>query len=245
MRKILFVALALFSVAPVTANDHLLPEESIFAGTFGKEGLSYLAQRLGRMHDTHTFANAVVLPSFSKDYVVSFEKRADNYLLVCMQTKISMGAYRQLEWLKNGTFQYSTEEETQKAISELEARLPANFMDVEAEVIEIELAPVLGRKLYSAWGQVLYDTRYPAPGEITPETHANFGPGYDGTYFHFSFFHNYTPLSGWIWDYPPGGRVAKLVTVVTSAKAACEANNHGAMQEFTKSVDMLVEALAN
>lgn len=196
------------------------------------------------MHDIHTFANVVVLPSFSRDYVVSFENREDDYLLVCMQTKISMGAYRELEWLETGVLQYPTEEKTQKEIAELKARLPTNIMDVEAEVVEIEIDPLIGRKLYSTWGRMLYDTHYPEPSEITPESHATFGPGYDGTYFHFSFFHNHTPLSGWIWDYPPEGRVAKLVAVTTSAKAACEANSESAMQQFTNSVETLAKAVA-
>lgn len=243
MKKLTLYLGSLLLVSPATAGDHLLPEESLFTGIYYEKAYSLLSSRLGRLHSSHAFANAVILPSFSREYAIVFEKVGDNYALVCMQTKQPMSAYQRLAELKDGTFRYGSPEDTEKAIAQLETELPENYMDVEAEVTEIELSGDLGRELYSAWGKMLYGTRYPPTGELTPESYATFSPGHDGTTYHFSFFHGGTPLSGWIWDYNSNGRVAKLIAVVASAKDACESNEVSTNSEFAEKVRDLAAAL--
>ena len=244
MKKLIVLSIILMQSSLANAFDHLLPEQSIFTGIYYEKTFSMLSLRLGRMHGRDAFANVVVLPSFSRSYVVSFENYDAGYKLICMQTMQPMVAYQRLAELKAGTFRYSNDKETENVIAQLEAELPENYMDVEAEVIEIELDEVLGRKIYDAWGEMLYETRYPFPGALTTDSHAKFDPGNDGTTYHFSFFHDHTPLSGWVWDYSPDGRVAKLVAVVDAAKGVCESKDANVKLALSQSVKELVAAMA-
>lgn len=231
---------------PAAAQDHLLPEESLFTGIYHEQALSLLSSRLGRMHGLEAFANAVVLPSFSREYVVVFERtKGDEYKLVCMQTAQSMGGYQQLNQLKSGRLRVSEhgEDTTQKEIAKLEAALPEDHMNVEASVIEIELDQELGQDIYTVWGHMLYETRYPEPDKVTPESRASFGAGLDGTTYHFSFFHNHQPLSGWVWDYPADGRVAKLVALTEAAKEVCELGGENVTTILSEKVAALTKAL--
>ena len=198
------------------------------------------------MHGIEAFANAVVLPSFSREYVILFERtKEDEYQLICMQTEQSMGGYQYLDQLKSGRFKASEDSEdiTQKEIAKLEAVLPENYMDVDVDIIEIELDQGLGRSIYTAWGKMLYETRYPEPNTVTPESRASFGVGLDGTTYHFSFFHNHQPLSGWGWDYSKNGRVAKLVSLTEAAKEVCESGGDNVNTVLLEKVTALTKAL--
>lgn len=177
------------------------------------------------MSGRYAFAHAVVIPAFSREYVIAFEKEDSKYTLVCIRTKISLYAYQHLEEIKNDTLTFRDLEEQKQTIAELEATLPDDIMDVEAEVVEITLDETLGRKLHKAWGAMLYKTRYPEPESLEPGSHATFGPGFDGVYYHFSFFHGVEPLSGWVWDYKRDGLVGKLVAITEAAKESCDSED--------------------
>jgi hypothetical protein len=243
MKKPKIVLFSLLLSSTATASDHLLPEESLFTGIYYENAFSLLSSRLDRMHGVNAFANAVVLPSFDQEYVVVFENSDDDYSIVCMQTERSMAAFQRLDELKAGTLRYSTPKETDDAIAQLKARLPENYLDVEAKIIEIEIDQELGRRLYTAWGKMLYETRYPAPDVLTRGSSASFAPGLDGTTYHFSFFHGGTPLSGWVWDYPSNGRVEKFIAITTAAKAACESKDPSAISVLSEKVQDLAAAL--
>lgn len=233
MKRFILALIFLFSSAPVTAQDHLLPEESLFTGIYYERALSLLSSRLGRMHGPDAFANVVVLPTFSREYVILFEKpEAGEYKLVCMHTKQSMGSYQYLESLKSGrlTVFDGQVDRTKQEIAQIESELPADYMDVEAVIVELDIDENVGRQLYEVWGRMLYQTRYPKPESLEPGSRAPFGVGYDGTMYHFSFFHDFQPLSGWTWGYPENGRVAKLVDLVTASKKACDQSDQNVSQ---------------
>ena len=124
----------------------------------------------------------------------------------------------------------------------IEAALPEDIWDVEAIIQEIEIDETLGRALYAVWGRMLYDTRYPVIEEITPESSASFEPGYDGTYYHFSFFHRRMPLSGWIWDYAPDSKTGRFVAIVETMKAACDGESES-NSTLAEQVDELAAAI--
>ncbi|MEO1136002.1 MAG: hypothetical protein AAFW68_05225 [Pseudomonadota bacterium] len=228
MKHFISAIVFLLSSAPLAAQDHLLPEESLFTGIYYERALSLLSSRLGRMYGPEAFANVVVLPSFSREYVIVFEKsKADEYKLVCMHTKQSMGSYQYLENLKSGrlTVFDGQVDQTEQEIARIESELPADYIDVEAVIVELHVDENVGRQLYKVWGRMLYETRYPKPESLEPGSRAPFGVGHDGTMHHFSFFHDFQPLSGLTWDYPANGRIAKLVELVSASKEACDATD--------------------
>lgn len=240
--------LAIFSCIGVfgthaNAADHLIPEASIFTTDYLAPTKSRYAERLGRMSGLDSFGNVFVAPSFENVFTVHLEETDDEYRLVCMELDKGLFAYQLLEEAKAGRFTFGSEEKTQKRIEELEAYLPDDLMDVEATVIEVPLSQELGASLKRVWGEMLYATRYPET-DLTKENYASFSPGYDGTYYHFSFFHNHTPLSGWVWDYPPDGNVAKLVDIVNSAKSTCKDNDHD-LDGLDEKVQRLKTAILN
>ena len=246
--RIMLMALALLTAvqtgAKAAAEDHLIPEASMFTNLFFEKTWSLMAQRLGRMSDLKAFAHAVVFPPFSQEYVIVFEEDAGKYSLVCMQLETPLFAYQMLEMIENGTFIYSDPEQKNAEITKLKRTLPENVNDVEAKITEIPLDEDLGKLLYVVWGQMLYQTRYPIPEVISPNSWPSFTPGEDGTYYHFSFFQNYTPLSGWTWGYIRGGLVDKFIDVTETANATCDSGNTDT-SSFEEKVIGLAAALEN
>ena len=196
------------------------------------------------MSDRNVVGNVFVAPAFGNAFTVHFEEEEDEYTLVCMELEIGLYAYQLLVEMKAGAFEYETKEETLQQIDELERNLPADIMDVEATVIEVPLPSELGTELKRAWGQMLYETRYPET-DLAEQGYASFTPGEDGTYHHFSFFHGSTPLSGWIWDYPLNGRVAKLVEIVRVAKSTCNNDEVRDLSALASSIRNLSLELSN
>ncbi|MEM8987817.1 MAG: hypothetical protein AAGC95_13960 [Pseudomonadota bacterium] len=244
-RNWLLAVFGIFTLsAPASASDHLIPEASVFTQNYHAPTYSLYAKRLSRMSGINVFGNVFVAPAFENAFTVHFEEEEDEYTLVCMELEIGLYAYQLLAEMRAGTVKYETKEETLQQIDELEQNLPADVMDVEAKVIEVPLPSELGTELTRTWGQMLYQTRYPET-DLAEEGYASFTPGEDGTYHHFSFFHGSMPLSGWIWDYPPNGRVAKLVEIVRVAKSTCNNDEARDLSALESSVAKLSQELSN
>ena len=224
------IALALlFAVrAPATAQDHLVPDTSVFA-----DPDSYL------LKIRHVFApafepditlRALVLGSFDKEYIVGLrigDAGAEAFLL---EASSSIWDTELLEMYKTGEIGPAMtldgkeipleQDEEYKA---LKKRTPADYRDIKAVRRAKPLPRDLTEGIKKLWDVMLLGVRHPEEER----------DGLDGTTYHFSaWVQGRGDLSGHIWQPGPESKTGHLARL--SRALAKFARGDGSVEVLTK-----------
>jgi hypothetical protein len=210
--------------ATAVADEHLVPERSVFANTANTFLLEYDTMVVSALEEAFTRdvrVRAIVQPSFQPEYAVGIKQRENGYRVFCLRPEIQLWAYETLKMMKAGSIRNlgsiissRTASETREEIEKLEASLPANFRDVTIKSGDVEIAPDLAHLLVAAWETMLRQTRYDKAGRL----------GFDGVSYHFSMRSDYQDLAGYVWSPPPASTTGLLVEVVETMRLVCDSD---------------------
>jgi hypothetical protein len=214
MWTLVIAAIAMLFVAPgsAVADDHLVPDRSLFAETFLADYDMMLVTALSEAYRDDVRVRAMVIPSFHPESVIGLKEQGTTYRLFCRSPEMSLWAYETLKMMKGppGT---RRDPETRAEIEKLEAALPPDFKDVRVRGYDVEIDADLARQLTDLWDRMLRQTRY-------PETS---GVGLDGVTYHFSLWTKRGQiLAGQTWSPPPDSMVGRLAKIVDLIQVLCD-----------------------
>jgi hypothetical protein len=207
--------------ATAVADEHLVPERSVFADRFLLEYDTMVVSTLEEAFTRDVRVRAIVQPSFQPEYAVGIKQRENGYRVFCLRPEIQLWAYETLKMMKAGSIRNlgsiigprtDGASETRAEIEKLEASLPANFRDVKIKSGDVEIASDLAHLLVAIWETMLRQTRYDKAARL----------GFDGVFYHFSMRSDYQDLAGYVWSPPPASTTGLLVEVVETMRLVCD-----------------------
>lgn len=216
-------------IAPLRAQDHLVPEDSVF--TYAVNGRDILAYRvrLGKIfYPTIHGAEAtlITVPSFHPEYAMSIARDEDKYIIRAQRTKTNFWyhAYRMRDYdrWKQGKLD---EKRYQRAKEHPYWGL--GFEDIEITHCDKELEPQLAAKVLSIWQARLLEVRHIKGHRF----------GLDGVRYHFS----YESKAGQIWSPSSGSRMDKFVRLAENLIAYCEGDSAEPLNKVTLLADELLQ----
>lgn len=214
-KRALVFAAVVIAVAPAIAQngpsvtrsterpDYLLPESSVLAGSeslWSQDYYDLITRILADGFDRDVVVRAVVLPSFSPEYLVGIRGAAPgqptNYHVFYLRPKIQLWGYQSLQSMENGLTKMKSEGAGEKEIkaqseeiSRLKAYLPASVEDTPLDRCDKPMDPVLAERVKKAWVGMLRGVHYAPHDDM----------GLDGVSYHFSAWDEYQPLAGQTW----------------------------------------------
>lgn len=226
--------------------DHLVPESSVLGGNEAllfQDYYNLIYHILSDGFDRDVEVRAVVLPSFSPEYLVGIRGAAPgqmpNYHVFYLRPKVSLWGYQSLQSLENGLTEMKTkgaDETLIKAqtaeIARLKTFLPPRAEDITLEHCERSMDVVLARQVKKVWVRTLQQTHYPTQSNI----------GFDGVSFHFSAWNEYQPLEGQTWSPDPTSKPGMLADLAEALVGFCDGKVQAGSVEHQ--VDALTKRLA-
>lgn len=192
----------------LAADDHLVPEYSIYAAAFEFSYERLLLEVL-RQHRISN-ASVIVIPSeFSAEYVLSIQQYDKGYMLI--------GAYPQTSIWQ--TFYSLRDDQELIDYEAMAATIPVEHCSAELGA--------LGEELVSLWHEVVMDTRYPDQ----PVS------GRDGVSYHFSSTPLTPPvIVGRTWSPAPETRMGKLVAIVEALDDHCHTPSSETLEQIEHTI---------
>jgi hypothetical protein len=234
----LILAVVMIAIAPVSAQDapsvtrsaerpdHLVPESSVLAGSeslWSQDYFNLITHVLSDGFDRDVEVRAVVLPSFSPEYLVGIRGAAPgkptNYHVFYLRPKVQLWGYQSLQSLENGLTAIKSKgagekeiEAQAEEIARLKAYLPAKAEDTPLERCEKPMDAKLAERVKKVWVGVLRETHYPLHDDM----------GLDGVSFYFSAWDEYQPLSGQTWTPSETSKPGMLAELAETLVRFCD-----------------------
>lgn len=176
---------------------------------------------------------AIILPTFSPEYAVGITEDKDAYGIFYLQPEVSLSAYVGLDVLKESAKTHTGEalKRIEKMITELDAVLPENPMDVGIERYACAIESSLAERIIQVWDTMLQKTHY-------AKDHPN---GTDGATYHFSMFslNYFLELAGTTWSPPEDSNTGRLVAITDSMRDLCLSGEKKLLSQLDQQVNAL------
>lgn len=231
------------------AQDHLVPEDSVFTAPYVFEFEAYYADVVSAFEDVYdrdVFARMIVLPSFTPEYAVAVARDGDVFAILHVQPNHHIWDFHLLESYKSGdirSYDLEGNPTTQEVIAELEEMLPESVDALTVEKCEIAITKELAETLYSLWAEMLFRTRYVDYRPVSLDGDETFTIGADGVTYHFGFEYGADTLTGKVWSPDEGTQTARFVEVAETMKTACLENAPARLNEVRAKAEALLAEL--
>lgn len=209
------VAVAAFIAQPAFAQDHLEPEDSVFAGRPFQDDilLGYdrdLTRKFAEIYNGRFAARVIVLPAFDPEYSIAISSDAESPVVVGLRAEAQLYSYW---WMKAqaGT----SNKNTKDAVAALRESLPDSIEGVAMRRCETPISQE-DRALYlTLWREMLFRTRFSERHRFR----------LDGVTYHFSGEFGFSWLAGKVWRPEEGSMTGRFATVAENLYAACKAQD--------------------
>ncbi|MEM6852180.1 MAG: hypothetical protein AAF527_10650 [Pseudomonadota bacterium] len=220
-----------------------------------RDYVANVASVLKDLYVQNAFANVLVIPSFEPEYGLALLRRDNKATLLRLEAGAHLWSFEYLDAYRSGEEKEMRdgEDQTQKAIEELEANLPASRAETPIERCELALPDDLSERLFILWGEMLFRTRHvdrrPVKRDMKPPR-----PGLDGTTYHFTFtfgvdqvgdyFMGGDRLAGWTWSPSPDSTTGRFVAITELLEAACASKDGRDLKKIQRHTDELLNLLS-
>lgn len=239
MKKLAHIfAAVIIAVAPASAQvtpsvtkpterpDHLVPESSVLAGSeslWSRDYYDLISHVLSDGFDRDVEVRAVVLPSFSPEYLVGIRGaspgQSTNYHVFYLRPKIQLWSYQSLQSMENGLAAMKSEGAGEKEIkaqteyiARMKAYLPTKAENTPLERCEKPMDTTLAERVKKVWVGALREAHYPLHDAT----------GLDGVSFHFSAWDEYQPLAGQTWSPDETSKPGMLAELAETLVRFCD-----------------------
>jgi len=253
MTKLAIVLSAALLATSAVAQEHLVPEQSVFpdySADFGEYN-SLVASAFKEAFDRNVLARVIAIPSFRREYAIWLKRTGNAYTVYFLEPTVQLWGHPSLKMLESGQEgilnKDGTSRRDEEGIARLKAELPADPRDVKFNRCEIRIEESLGDRLVRAWTAMLLQTHYDevptqidADGTVlqTVTVHA------DGDTFHFSMpYADPLELEGYAWSPDTNSKTGKFVAITNTMKKLCEMKDRKLEQQLSRQADELLAQL--
>ena len=228
LKKSAVAVAALFIGQSALAQDHLAPEDSVYASRAFQDDalLDYdinVARKFEELFDG-TAARAIILPSLETEYGIAITYGKDNPKIIGLRTEFQLWGYSLLKEFESGKPPPSDRfaEQKKETMRLLRASLPSRIEDVKLARCEMPLDAADHALLTDLWRAMLFAVRY------SPSSR----PGIDGETYHFSGDFDFQFVAGKAWSPKSESRTGRFTKTADLLFQACS----------EKSVEKLLDA---
>lgn len=229
----LTVAGLLAFLLPADAQDHLIPEASIFSGESPRDYYRLAIHVFTDVYALDVDVRAIILPQDEFEYAVGVGAGEDGYEILHLRSPFSLLYYDTVRVMKDSLGQ---DEIAQLEAALLEAGIPTDWRTIAPEVCRLSISPVLGKRLEAVWYAVLQGTRYP-----TTKSRASRRPP---TEFHFSVGRRFG-MAGYTSSPSGPNKPTRLVRIAEQMRTACltrEPEQLAELDSRVSALEKLIEA---
>ncbi len=242
LKKLLTAMFTLLWTHASIAGGELEPEDSPYSGISMPVYTGMVLTVLQDALAPNVLARAIVLPSFQAEYAVGIKREGDNFFAFHLQPQTRVWDYKLVEFLERGQMQSYRDDGqdgyvlNRNEAARLKATSPDRFQDIKVVSKQIELNPLLARRLVQVWQEMLLRTRYQKTGRAW----------LDGDTYHFAAKSDTRILAGKVHHTPDNGpNVELLVRIADTLKALCLTNDPKRAANLEEQARTLHENLKN
>ena len=223
MKRALLGLIAMIVASPALAQDHLEPEDSIFASRANRDNISTgyerdVVAKFAEFYNWGVHARAIVLPSFQTEYGIAFMGDSKNQKVVGLRAAAMIWNYSLIKLYEGGQMTSRDRngiDKTKEDLAELRALVPPKIEDLEMSRCELPIVAEDARLFKSVWKKMLRATRFPDRSRI----------GFDGVTYHFSGDFDHQSLAGKVWSPKGQSETAALAKIAAGLYSACSEND--------------------
>jgi len=223
MRWSIPVLCTLLCGLPSQAQQHLVPEASIYAKNEIFPDLdAAIVEILG---DAYSWdARMIALPSFHPEMAVGVQSDAGRYRIHGLRPGIRIWGADKLPKPRRGVYVVKSQQHIEKAVMESAAARSDAVKRFRIARCEADISPDLGARLLHVWERMLRGTRFPDTNRLGP----------DGVEMHFSMSVKGTDLAGKVWSPGKGTNPGLLVDIGIAMMDYCEMKDGRGLAELER-----------